>query len=167
MVYICGAIPVSLAESKSHTHCEMDESNGLFTDGSTVVSDKQSERRVKIIFVLGPPAAGKGTLCERLKNQFSCCHLSVGDHLRGLRDHPEAHAEDAFGGLSRDAIEVTLRERRLLAPDPLVAIIQHKLKEESSQGNTLFVIDGFPRSDASAELFEKKVISGRLTKFQV
>jgi dephospho-CoA kinase len=36
----------------------------------------------KIIFVLGGPACGKGTQCERLVEEFGYCHISTGDLMR-------------------------------------------------------------------------------------
>ncbi len=36
----------------------------------------------KIIFVLGGPATGKGTQCEKLVEEFKYTHISVGDLMR-------------------------------------------------------------------------------------
>ena len=36
----------------------------------------------KIIFVLGGPASGKGTQCERIVQDFGYCHISTGDLMR-------------------------------------------------------------------------------------
>ena len=36
----------------------------------------------KIIFVLGGPASGKGTQCERIVQEFGFTHISTGDLMR-------------------------------------------------------------------------------------
>lgn len=36
----------------------------------------------KIIFVLGGPASGKGTQCERIVEEFGFTHISTGDLFR-------------------------------------------------------------------------------------
>ena len=35
-----------------------------------------------VVFVLGPPGAGKGTQCQRIVDRFGYVHLSAGDLLR-------------------------------------------------------------------------------------
>ena len=35
-----------------------------------------------VVFVLGGPGAGKGTMCEVAEMQLGFCHLSAGDLLR-------------------------------------------------------------------------------------
>ena len=36
----------------------------------------------KVIFVLGGPATGKGTQCEKMVEEFGYCHISTGDLMR-------------------------------------------------------------------------------------
>ena len=138
----------------------MEQSSRLSQNFTRVGSDMQPQQDIEIIFVLGLPGSGKGTLCTNLTKQFGCYHLSVGDHLRALCDLQQTHKEEAFGGLSRETIRANLKARKLLEADPLVAIIVHKLMEARTKGHRRIVIDGFPRSDDSAEAFENKVSRG-------
>lgn len=39
----------------------------------------------RVSFVLGPPAAGKSTQCQKLVDNYGCVHLSAGDLLRDER----------------------------------------------------------------------------------
>lgn len=122
---------------------------------------QSTKESIEIIFVLGLPGAGKGTLCKRLTEAFGYHHLSVGDYLRELRDSKGGHPDDAYGGLKQEEVRANLKERKLIEPGPMVEMLRYKLAEEKNNGCTTFVIDGFPRSDESAQEFEDKVGYGR------
>ena len=66
-----------------------------------------------VVFVLGGPGAGKGTMCELAQAQLGWTHLSTGDLLRAEMEAggPRAEAMDALisaGNLVSDEIVVTL-----------------------------------------------------------
>ena len=112
---------------------------------------------ITIVFVVGPPGAGKGTLCRRFATEHAYYHFSVGDHLRELADPSSAHGDEALCGLSPNELRGLL-DARLLVPAPTMAsIVEFKLQSEHKKGHKQFLVDGFPRSDDSAEEFEKKV----------
>ena len=52
----------------------------------------------EVVFVLGPPGAGKGTQCSKISERFGYIHLSAGDLLR---------AERASGSVNGDLIQVS------------------------------------------------------------
>ena len=126
------------------------------------LSSQQTQQDFDIIFVLGPPGAGKGTLCKRLTEDVGHFHLSVGDYLRELRDSTQEIPDAALGGLTRDDLRSNLQDRKLMAPKPTVGIILHKLREEQGNGHSKFIIDGFPRSDESAQSFDEEVCIERV-----
>lgn len=110
-----------------------------------------------IVFVIGPPASGKGTLCSRLCQYIpdSFRHLSIGDYLRELCSSPELEAlPESVGRLSREQIAEYLQESRLLPPDTIIPLIKGKLVSSHSPG---WIIDGFPRDIETARAFEKEV----------
>lgn len=118
-----------------------------------------------IIFVLGAPGSGKGTLCSRVVEQLpdSFRHLSVGDYLRELRSNggferllqrSDVHGN---GALSSEEVEIYLQENKLLPPDTIIPLIKYKLLNESSPPGIGWLIDGFPRDIETARTFEKKV----------
>jgi adenylate kinase family enzyme len=45
-----------------------------------------AQKAKKLIFVLGGPGSGKGTQCQRLKQDFNFCHISVGELMRNEID---------------------------------------------------------------------------------
>jgi UMP-CMP kinase len=69
-------------------------------EASTQTSESPPNKRTPkptLIYVIGAPGAGKGTLCALLAKHFTNIHhLSVGDHLRSLL---ESNAQQTFGGL--------------------------------------------------------------------
>ena len=40
------------------------------------------KKKIKLIFILGPPGSGKGTQCEKLVNEFKYTFFSCGDLIR-------------------------------------------------------------------------------------
>jgi adenylate kinase len=98
------------------------------------------------LILLGPPGAGKGTQARRLSENLKIPQISTGDLLRAAR------ANKTPLGMKADEFMTTGR----LVPDGLVIeMIEDRLgKNDCSQG---FVMDGFPRTLAQAEAFEKTV----------
>jgi adenylate kinase family enzyme len=91
-----------------------------------------------VIFVLGGPGAGKGTMCELAELQLGWVHLSVGDLLR---------AERTAGGANAGAIEETIAAGKLVPDDVVVSLLAEKMETTTRlTGKNNFLIDGFPRS---------------------
>ena len=115
-------------------------------------------QNLELIFVVGPPGAGKGTLCNRLVERGGYVHLSAGDHLRALRDHPSKFTEGAFGGMSSEELRSKLQSRDLISAEQITAILKHRIDQLHQQGHRRkIIIDGFPRSHDAAAVFEREV----------
>ncbi|KAG8160800.1 hypothetical protein KVR01_009064 [Diaporthe batatas] len=117
-----------------------------------------------VIFVIGPPGSGKGTLCSRICAEYPrrFKHLSVGDYLRelvgsnasgGASSPPNIPALRP-GALRPEEIARYVRESKLLPPNTLIQLIKAKLLAEFTPSDTFWLIDGFPRDEKSAEEFE-------------
>ncbi len=96
-----------------------------------------------IVFVLGGPGAGKGTMCELAESQLGWTHLSSGELLRAER---EAGTEL---GIAMEEITSTGK----LAPDDVVVKLLKDAMEHVTRttGKTNFLLDGFPRSLSNME----------------
>ncbi|KAF2095616.1 P-loop containing nucleoside triphosphate hydrolase protein [Rhizodiscina lignyota] len=77
---------------------------------------------IPIIFAIGPPGAGKGTLLKRLAQDHNLYHLSVGDFLRSVRD-----AQGEGPNLLRSIVEARLTSGDLLPACVLMPLLKLKI----------------------------------------
>lgn len=120
---------------------------------------KQRENRlpITVVFVIGPPGAGKGIICTRVSQQLGYYHLSTGDYLRGLANRPNNFLKEAYAGLTADALSKTMSGSSLIAPEKIVEILRFKLEKQYKAGHKKFLVDGFPRTIESAWAYENVV----------
>lgn len=91
-----------------------------------------------VVFVLGGPGAGKGTMCELAELQLGWVHLSTGDLLR---------AERQKGSTTAIAIEGLVTDGKLVPNEIIVKLLKSEIDQITrSTGKTNFLLDGFPRS---------------------
>jgi adenylate kinase len=97
----------------------------------------------RLVILLGPPGAGKGTQAQRIAQQFGLLHLSTGDMLRdNLRRDTE---------LARKA--KPLINRGELVPDSIVlGMVQDRITQSDCVNG--FILDGFPRTLTQAHGLE-------------
>ncbi len=96
------------------------------------------------LVLLGPPGSGKGTQAERLVEALHVPHLSSGHLLR--------EAVAARTPLGRQAKPII--ERGGLVPDRLVSdMIAERIQRKDAEHG--FVLDGFPRTVAQAQMLEQ------------
>lgn len=89
--------------------------------------------------IMGPPGSGKGTISERIANNFGIQHLSSGDFLR-----ENIAARTEAGMLAKRYIE-----KGLLVPDHVMTRLLLPRLEEIVRHSWL--LDGFPRTLAQAQ----------------
>ena len=99
--------------------------------------------RPNVVFVLGGPGAGKGTMCELAQTQLGWTHLSTGDLLR---------AEREAGGPTADTIEGFMTAGKLVPNEITVSLLQSEMEQITrTTGKNNFLLDGFPRSPDNLE----------------
>jgi len=96
-----------------------------------------------VVFVLGGPGTGKGTMCELAETQLGWTHLSTGELIR---------AEQEAGGPNA-AIITELLDAGKLAPNEIAVELLKKAMETATRttGSLNFLLDGFPRCLANLD----------------
>ena len=91
-----------------------------------------------VVFVIGGPGSGKGTMCELAESQLGWTHLSVGELCR-----TEMESDSPNAKIIRD-----LLADGKLAPTKIVVELMRDRMESTTRttGNRNFLLDGFPRS---------------------
>ncbi|NNE00950.1 MAG: AAA family ATPase [Pirellulaceae bacterium] len=91
-----------------------------------------------VVFVLGGPGAGKGTMCELAESQLGWTHLSTGELLRA-----ERHSK----GPNADTIEKIIAAGQLVPNAITVTLLKNAMETVTrTTGRNNFLLDGFPRS---------------------
>ena len=98
---------------------------------------------MKNIIFIAPPAAGKGTQSNMLKEKFGYNHISTGDMLReAINSGSEIGAE----------VKNIIDKGELVSDDLIIKLVKDKLA--SLEGKP-FILDGFPRTLNQAESLDE------------
>ncbi|MEM9942205.1 MAG: nucleoside monophosphate kinase [Planctomycetota bacterium] len=101
-----------------------------------------------VIFVLGGPGAGKGTMCELAELQLGWVHLSTGELLR---------SEQEKGTDVANTIKQLLAGGNLVPDEIVVRLVRQAMESITrSTGKLNFLIDGFPRCLGNVEQWNKE-----------
>ena len=96
------------------------------------------------VVLFGAPGCGKGTQSELLEKMFGLSHISTGEIIRS-----HIKAQTPLGQQMAEYIS-----RGELAPDSVViGMVEEYLSQNKGIKGTIF--DGFPRTTAQAEAFDK------------
>ncbi|CAK6441223.1 unnamed protein product [Pipistrellus nathusii] len=93
--------------------------------------------------ILGPPGSGKGTVCQRIAQNFGLQHLSSG---RFLRENIKANTE--VGDVAKQYIE-----KGRLVPDHVITRMM--LSELENRQDQHWLLDGFPMTLVQAEALDR------------
>ncbi len=108
--------------------------NETYTDTTTM--DKNALR----IVLLGPPASGKGTQAEKIKDKYHLAHLATGDMLREAAARGTNIGKEAKGYMDKGT---------LVPDDLIIAVVEEAVWDPQCEHG--FILDGFPRTTNQAE----------------
>lgn len=116
----------------------------------TANGSREAPRDFTIIFALGAPGAGKGTLCTHLARVHNLVHFSVGDNLR---TYMKANRHTALA----DRIQQKLDWQGFLTFEDLNPFLYKAIKNAMEGGEKIkgIVLDGFPRCLEQAKAFDE------------
>jgi len=103
-------------------------------------------RKPEVVFILGGPGAGKGTLCHYIIKRYGYVHLSAGDLLREERVKPGSQ----FGEL----IETHIKNGTIVPVEITCSLIDRAMQTSDNPHNR-FLIDGFPRNQDNLDGWNK------------
>jgi len=93
---------------------------------------------------LGPPGAGKGTIAQRLVEEYGIPQLSTGDLLRAA-----VAAGTELGKKAKSYMDAG----ELVPDEVVIGLIEERLKQDDCKKG--FILDGFPRTIAQAQALKK------------
>jgi adenylate kinase family enzyme len=100
--------------------------------------------KVNVVFIIGGPGSGKGTLCKRLKEDFHYEHLSTGDILRNVvknQTHPDWKTLDE-----------KMKSGQFVSSAELLGFVKDEFK--NFKGKKV-LLDGFPRNQENIDVWDK------------
>ena len=97
----------------------------------------------KIIVLMGAPGAGKGTQARLLQERLNLLQISTGDMFRALAQTQSPLAEE---------VRVIQQAGRLIPDDLVIRVVEDRTSQPDCQDG--YVLDGFPRTAAQAEMLE-------------
>ncbi|CAB3404058.1 unnamed protein product [Caenorhabditis bovis] len=100
-----------------------------------------------VVFVLGPPGSGKGTICSRIQKDLRYVHLSAGDLLRAERERPGSE----FGSL----IEEHIRNGTIVPVEITCKLLENAMIASGDVKG--FLIDGFPRNQDNLQGWNREM----------
>ncbi len=98
----------------------------------------------RIVVLLGPPGAGKGTQATRIAEKYNIPHISTGDIFRA----------NVKGGTPLGKKAKEYMDKGLLVPDELVCeLVEDRVLQDDCRCG--YLLDGFPRTIVQAEYFDE------------
>lgn len=101
---------------------------------------------MKYYIIFGPPGAGKGTQAVPMSEKYHLLHISTGDLLRS-----EIAAGTPLGKKAEELID-----KGNFVPDEMVEAMLFSAFD-AAKGVDGFLLDGFPRTIAQAEVLENRL----------
>ncbi|KAB0797438.1 adenylate kinase [Photinus pyralis] len=102
---------------------------------------------VPIIWVLGGPGSGKGTMCDKMVAKYGLVHLSSGDLLRN---------EVSSGSARGKELSAVMERGELVSRQIVLDLLKEAIMSNAASAKG-FLIDGYPREKEQGELFEQQI----------
>lgn len=111
-----------------------------------LTSAKNSKQKTRVLIMLGPPGAGKGTQATILKETLNIPHISTGDLLRTNIKEGTDLGEKA---------QIFMNKGELVPDNLILDMLFDRVSKEDCQVG--YILDGFPRTLPQAHAFQKRL----------
>jgi len=98
----------------------------------------------KIIVLMGAPGAGKGTQARLLQERLGLPQISTGDIFRALAKANTPLAEE---------VRAIQQAGRLIPDEVVIRVVEDRTEQDDCRNG--YVLDGYPRTAAQAEMLEE------------
>ncbi len=108
--------------------------------------EKNPKQETRVLIMLGPPGAGKGTQAAVIRDTLKIPHISTGDLLR----------ENKKQGTELGKKAQAYMDKGQLVPDHLILdmLFARVSQEDCNKG---YILDGFPRTLAQAKAYDERL----------
>lgn len=113
-------------------------------------TDYSKLRNAQVIFFIGGPGSGKGSLCKRLAEKYGFNHISTGDIFRR---EIQAKTEDGL-----QLSEALANRNRPKLNDIVYRLMLDEMVNEFERKSKVYLIDGYLRQIDMAYRFEDDVV---------
>jgi len=138
LLLVAGAAVAALASARVQS---TRPSGCNHTSSRVALQARGGAESAPIVVIAGPPAAGKGTQCERIKTKYGLVHISTGDILR----------ENVKNGTELGVKAKEYMDSGALVPSELIVdLVKDRLVQDDIKQNGC-LLDGFPRAPDQAQ----------------
>lgn len=117
----------------------------------------------EVIFFLGGPGSGKGTQSMVIAQEYDIGYLSTGDLLRSVTAEGKAEEEGDAEWLEKiKELREIMKNGQLVADETIMELVKREMQKSDK---SRFFVDGFPRTQKQAELFEAQICECKAVLF--
>src|SRR3979409_899821 len=98
----------------------------------------------KVIVLMGAPGAGKGTQARLLQQRLGLPQISTGDMFRALAETRTPLAEE---------VRAIQQAGELIPDERVIRVVEDRTAKEDCRNG--YILDGFPRTAAQAEMLRE------------
>jgi adenylate kinase len=102
----------------------------------------------KIVVIMGAPGAGKGTQARLVQERLGLPQISTGDMFRAMKEAKTPLAEE---------VRAIMSAGTLVPDDVTIRVVEERTGGDDCRGG--YILDGFPRTPAQAEMLERLAAS--------
>ena len=98
----------------------------------------------QVIFIIGGPGVGKGTICKYIANDFNFATFSTGDLLRAVVKEKKVKGWEE--------LDLDMKEGNLISSERVLFYLKDAILKSDKK---IIFIDGYPRNQENFDVWNK------------